>query len=61
MTIHIEVNESGEKTLVVYDPKKHISFFRPLFGIELDMNTHVLFNRIRSRIRKWEKSNTASS
>jgi hypothetical protein len=57
MTIHIEVSDIGEKTLVVYEPKKMVSFFRPLFGIELEMDNQVLLNRVRTRVKKWERAN----
>lgn len=57
MSIHIEVTETGEKILVVYEPKKLVSFFRPIFGIELGMNNTILLNRVRSRVKKWERAN----
>ena len=57
MSIHIEVTETGEKILVVYESKKLVSFFRPIFGIELGMDTPILLNRVRSRVKKWERAN----
>ena len=50
-----------ETTIIVYDPQSGISFFRPLFGMELTMSHEEITQRVRHRCKtKWRHKVAAS-
>ncbi len=47
--------ETGERTVVVYDYKNNISFCRPVFGIETLMDDQNLIDYVQQKVNRWRK------
>jgi len=56
ITVENDEGAIQERILIAYDPRNNIYFYRPFYGIENNMTTSEVSNRIRARSRKWRVS-----